>query len=84
MDQHRFHPRSHLFTLWLWTEEIGEGHREWRGRVQAITSGEDRYFRDWPILIANLRQMLPPAETQLEASRASKPAKADDDGELKL
>ncbi|MFN8454174.1 MAG: hypothetical protein U0401_05780 [Anaerolineae bacterium] len=77
-------PRSHLFTVRLWAEEIGGGQTEWRGRVQSITGGEARYFRDWPILIAHLQQMLPQTKAHLEASRASKPSKADDNGELKL
>ena len=50
--------RSHLFTLRLWAEEIGEGQTEWRGRVQHVTSGEVHYFRDWPSLIAHLLKML--------------------------
>lgn len=43
---------SHLFTLRFWPEEVGGGETEWRGKVQHVTSGEVRYFRDWPTLIA--------------------------------
>ncbi|MFQ6102463.1 MAG: hypothetical protein ACE5OS_14720 [Anaerolineae bacterium] len=57
------HHRSHLFTLRLWPEELGDGRTEWRGKVQHVTSGEARYFRDWSTLIAHLLAMLPDAET---------------------
>ena len=53
---------SHLFTLRLWREELGSGETEWRGKVQHVTSGEARYFRDWPTLIAFLLQMLSDSE----------------------
>ena len=47
-------PRSHLFTVRLWVEELGNGKSEWRGKVQYVTSGEVRYFREWTTLIAFL------------------------------
>jgi hypothetical protein len=50
---------SHLFTVRLWAEELGDGQIEWRGKLQHVTSGEARYFRDWPVLIALLQAMLP-------------------------
>lgn len=49
---------SHLFTLRLWREELGGGEIEWRGKVQHVTSGEVRYFRDWPTLVTFLQQLL--------------------------
>jgi hypothetical protein len=49
---------SHLFTLRLWREDLGGSETEWRGKVQHVTSGEVRYFRDWPTLIAFLQQVL--------------------------
>ena len=52
---------SHLFTVRLWAEELGDGRTEWRGQVQQVLSGETHYFRDWSTLIALLRAMLPPA-----------------------
>ncbi len=54
-------PRSHLFTIRVWKEEIGPGQTEWRGKVQLVASGEVRYFRDWaglvPLLIAMLSEL---------------------------
>ena len=49
---------AQLFTLRMWREELGDGHIEWRGKVQHVTSGEAFYFRDWPGLIARLQQIL--------------------------
>jgi hypothetical protein len=59
--------RTHLFTLRLWTEPLGEGRTEWRGKVQHVLSGEARYFRDWPALVAFLTDTLPRVE-ELEDS----------------
>lgn len=56
---------SHLFTLRLWPEELGGGETEWRGKVQHVTSGEVRYFRDWSTLIAFLLLELSDSETRL-------------------
>ena len=50
--------RAQSFMLRMWCEDLGEGRVEWRGKVQHVTSGEVRYFRDWPALIACLREML--------------------------
>ena len=52
---------SHLFTVRLWAEDLGDGQIEWRGKLQHVTSGEARYFRDWRVLIALLQTMLPAA-----------------------
>jgi hypothetical protein len=51
--------RTHLFTVRLWLEDLGEGQTEWRGEVHEVLSGERRYFRDWPTLVAFLQAMLP-------------------------
>lgn len=53
---------SQLFTVRLWPEELGDGLVEWRGRVQHVTSGQWRYFREWPALVAFLEEVLPPDE----------------------
>jgi hypothetical protein len=69
----QFHYRSHLFTVRLWAEEIGGGQREWRGRIQHVTSGEAYYFRDWPTLIAHILKLLP----QPEGNAALEPGEPD-------
>lgn len=45
-------PSSHLFTLRIWPEELGDGKIEWRGKAQHVLTGEAIYFRDWPTLVA--------------------------------
>jgi len=64
--------QSHLFTVRLWLEDLGDGRAEWRGQVQHVLSGETHYFRDWPRLIALLRAMLPPAEGDSAAEALNK------------
>ena len=58
MDQSAHHPRSHLFTIKVWEEEVGTAQAEWRGKIQLFTNGEVRYFRDWATLTPLLLQML--------------------------
>lgn len=57
-DAERFTQRSHLFTVRLWREPLGDGRFEWRGRVQHVLSGERRYFRDWLALERYLEEKL--------------------------
>ncbi len=68
MEQEQ-HPHSHLFTLRVWEEALGEGKAEWRGRVHQVASGETLFFRDWAGLIATLRRMI----AKTEAARQSDP-----------
>ena len=68
MDIANPHPRSHLFTVRVWQEEIRTDQSEWRGKVQLLTSGEVRYFREWsalvPLLLTMLSEMLPEKQSQ--------------------
>ena len=43
-------PRTHLFILRMWLEEVGDGETEWRVKVQHVLSGDVSYFRDWQAL----------------------------------
>jgi hypothetical protein len=45
------HPRSHLFTMRMWQEEVGHDQTEWRGKVHLITNGNVRSFRAWEGLV---------------------------------
>jgi hypothetical protein len=58
MDRHYQHRQSHLFTVRMWQEELGEGQSEWRGKLQHVQSGEVLYFRQWSALVASLEKML--------------------------
>jgi chemotaxis methyl-accepting protein methylase len=50
---------SQLFSVRLWPEDLGDGRAEWRGQVRHLASGETRYFREWPALVAFLQDVLP-------------------------
>ncbi len=58
------HPRTHLFMVRVWQEDLGDGKIEWRGQVKHVMSGEVRYFRDWETMVAHLREMLEQASAQ--------------------
>jgi hypothetical protein len=58
MEPEQFHSRSHLFTVRLWLDLLGDGRTEWRGKVQHVPSGEARYFRQWQTLLNFLGEML--------------------------
>ena len=59
--------RSHLFTVRIWREELGDGQAEWRGKVQHVQSKEVRYFREWATLVAAILNMLSECEPPPEA-----------------
>lgn len=50
-DERSSAPRSQLFTVRLWAEELGDGQVEWRGQVQHVLSGDTGYFREWEALL---------------------------------
>ncbi len=66
MEHELQHPRSHLFTVRLWQEELGQGETEWRGRVQNVASGDTAYFRNWPGLVATLQRLVATTEPVCE------------------
>ncbi len=51
-------PRTHIFMVRVWLEDLGDGCTEWRGQVRHVISGRVRYFRDWPSLTTILPEML--------------------------
>ena len=66
MDTSNVQPRSHLFTVRVWQEEIGAGQTEWRGKVQLLTTGEVRYFREWAALVPLLLTLLSESQSDVE------------------
>lgn len=50
---------THLFVIRIWAQDIENGRREWRGRVQHVPSGEVHYFREWADMLDIVRHMLP-------------------------
>lgn len=69
MDTPSQRPRSHLFTVRVWQEEIGADQTEWRGKVQLLTSGDVRYFRGWATLVPLLLTMLSELDSELEPNQ---------------
>ena len=61
--------RSHLFTVRGWEEKIGTDQTEVRGKVQFLTTGEVRYFREWSQLVPLLHTMLSEANSEPEAGK---------------
>ncbi|HOR00185.1 MAG TPA: hypothetical protein PLJ35_15330 [Anaerolineae bacterium] len=59
MEEEHHLPRSQLFNLRLWVEDLGDGQTQWRGTVLHALSGDARYFRDWPSLLAFLTNWVP-------------------------
>lgn len=48
------HPRTHLFTVRLWVEPLGDDQGEVRMQARHLLSGETRYFRTWAEVVAFL------------------------------
>ena len=67
MNEPSQHPRSHLFTVRVWQEDLGEGQTEWRGQVLLVTSGDVRYFREWSALAPLLVTMLAEASVDRDS-----------------
>ena len=69
MNRDRLRPRSHLFTVQLWQEELGHGQTEWRGKAQHAPSGQVYYFREWSKLILFLQAMLSTPEADKQSKQ---------------
>jgi hypothetical protein len=69
MEKPNAYPRAHLFTVRVWEEEIGENQTEWRGKVQLLTNGEVRYFREWVALVPLLVTLLSELASEWEANQ---------------
>ena len=62
---------SHLFTVQIWRERLGDDESEWRGKVEYIPNREARYFREWSMLIDFLLEVLSQQDLQAETDRKS-------------
>ncbi len=58
MDPERSASRCHLFTVRLWTEQVGHNRFKWRGQIEHVLSGAYCYFQDWATLTAYLEAKL--------------------------
>jgi hypothetical protein len=64
MDDNLSSTASHLFTLRVWLEALGDDQSEWRGQVTYVLTGETHYFRQWAQLQDTLRGCLPGFELE--------------------
>jgi hypothetical protein len=62
-------PRSHLFTVQVWEEAVEMEQTEVRGKVQLLTTGEARYFREWAALVPLLVTMLSEVDSEQKAQQ---------------
>lgn len=69
MEKPNIYPRSHLFTVRIWEEAIGANQTEWRGKVQLLTNGEVRYFREWVALVPLFATLLAELNSEREADQ---------------
>jgi hypothetical protein len=62
------YPRSYLFTVRLWSEDMGHGGTEIRGEVRHVLGGGVRYFQDWTTLVSYLAERMQELESQTHFS----------------
>ncbi len=58
--------RSHMFTLRVWVEDVGNGRFEYRGTLKHVLTGETYHFRDWPTLIRCLEATFTVSQTHVK------------------
>jgi hypothetical protein len=63
-DSRESYPRSYLFTVRLWSEEMGSAGTELRGEVRHVLGGGVCYFAEWTALVSYLAEKLQELETQ--------------------
>ncbi len=68
--QHSRYARTYLFTVRLWTEDMGSAETEIRGEVRHVLGGEVRYFRDCTTLTAYLTDKMLELPQEGQAQRA--------------
>ena len=61
---------SHLFTVRLWKEELGDGQFEWRGETQHVMSGACCFFREWAKLVEFLVAKLEDLENETDRTES--------------
>lgn len=52
------HSIVRTFIVRLWLEDLGDGHTEWRGRVQDVMNGQVKFFHGWERLTTTILDML--------------------------
>ena len=70
MNSRAVRRQSHLFTVRLWKEELGDGQFEWRGETRHVISGARYFFRDWAKLIESLVARLEELEDETNITKS--------------
>jgi hypothetical protein len=82
MNNEAPHSPSHLFTLRVWLEVLGDGQSEWRGQVRYVVTGETYYFREWNQLRKMLMRCLPTFDLEpgnwLQSNRTERSKQSED------
>jgi hypothetical protein len=65
---------AELFELQMFLVDIGNGQKDWCGRLQNVSDGKKHYVRGWSGLVADLQRILTPS-AQLQVLRALLPIK---------
>ena len=73
MQPDQRHPRTHLFTVRLWIEPLGDDRREVRMQVRHVLSGETRYFRAWSEAVAFLLAKIEALDAASHGKEESRP-----------
>ncbi len=61
---------SHLFTLRVWAEDVGNGRSEIRGVLKHILTGETHHFRDWHTLSQLLESFVLSSQTEISGEKS--------------
>lgn len=69
MDDHSVQHQSHLFTVRLWQENLGDGRQEWRGKVKYLLSNEEITFRGCEDVGELLLSLLPRSIQESKVAR---------------
>ncbi len=63
MSETQARTHTHLFTLRVWVEDVGNDRFELRGQIKHVLTGETTYFRGMPALQKFLKQWFVKGDT---------------------
>ena len=70
------HHPSHLFTIRLWAEVLGDDQQEYRGKVQHVVSSEACHFRDWTTMEAFMKEKLRASRQAFQTNKRKEKTRA--------
>lgn len=68
-EQRSGYSRSYLFTVRLWSEDMGSAGVEIRGEVRHVLGSSVRYFQEWTTLTAYLVDKVHELEQERQGAR---------------